>query len=57
MTDVEVMRSQSTFSIIIKMLDRVEVRDMLRPVKLFHTTLGKQFIFRPSFKYRVILSC
>lgn len=57
MTDVEVMRSQSTFSIIIKMLDGVEVRDMLRPVKLFHTTLGKQFIFRPSFKYRVILSC
>lgn len=44
MTDVG-DESTVDVSIIIKMLDGVEVRDMLRPVKLFHTYTGKTIYF------------
>ena len=41
--------SQSTFQFIPKVFDGVEVRDLCKPVKFFHTNLDKPFLYGPRF--------
>jgi hypothetical protein len=43
--------SQSVFQLISKMFDGVEVRALCRPVKFFHTSVNKPFLYGPRFVY------
>jgi hypothetical protein len=47
--------SLSVFQFIPKVLDGVEVRDLCRPVKFFHTNLDKPFLYEPRFVHRGIV--
>lgn len=48
--------SQSAFQLHSNALDGVEVRALRRPANFFHTKLGKQFLYRPDFVHKSIVT-
>ena len=52
MTQCYLSSSQLAFQFIHKVLDRVQVQALCRPVKFFHTKLGKAFLYGAGFVNR-----